>query len=51
MTYNTEAIILKKRTWRENDLEIIFLSKELGKMRAVAVGAKKMLSKLLKRLN
>ncbi|KKR48460.1 MAG: repair protein RecO protein [Candidatus Magasanikbacteria bacterium GW2011_GWC2_40_17] len=46
MTYNTEAIILKKRTWRENDLEIIFLSKELGKMRAVAVGAKKMLSKL-----
>lgn len=46
MTYNIEAIILKKRAWRENDLEIIFLSKELGKMRAVAVGAKKMLSKL-----
>ncbi|MCX6779137.1 MAG: DNA repair protein RecO [Candidatus Magasanikbacteria bacterium] len=46
MTRNLEGIVLKKRNWRENDLEIIFLSKDWGKMRLLAIGARKFKSKL-----
>jgi len=46
MTRNIEGIVLKKRNWRENDLEITFLSKDWGKMRLLAIGARKFKSKL-----
>lgn len=50
MTFNTTAIILKRRDFREADLEITYLSKDYGKMRAVATGAKKIISKLASHL-
>lgn len=50
MTFNTTAIILKRRDFREADLEITFLSKDYGKMRAVATGAKRIISKLASHL-
>ena len=46
MTRNLEGVVLKKKNWRENDLEIIFFSKEWGKMRLLAIGARKFKSKL-----
>lgn len=46
MTYNTTAIILRRETFRESDLAITLLSREWGKIRAVAIGAKKAQSKL-----
>lgn len=46
MTHNFVGIVLKKRNWRENDLEIIFFSPFYGKMRLIATGARKFQSKL-----
>ncbi len=46
MTYNTTAIILRRETFREADLAVTLLSRECGKIRAVAIGAKKAQSKL-----
>lgn len=46
MTYNTTAIILRRETFREADLAVTLLSREWGKIRAVAIGAKKAQSKL-----
>lgn len=46
MTYNTTAIILRRETFRESDLSVSLLSREHGKIRAVAIGAKKIGSKL-----
>lgn len=46
MIFNTQAIILKRCDFREADLEVTFLSKDYGKIRAVAIGAKKITSKL-----
>lgn len=46
MTYNTQAIILKRKDFREADMEITFLSKDYGKLKAVAIASKKITSKL-----
>lgn len=46
MTYNTTAIILNRRAFREADLRVTFFSQDFGKGEAVAVGAKKIQSKL-----
>ena len=46
MTYNVTAIILRRETFREADLSVSLLSREHGKIRAVAIGAKKIGSKL-----
>ncbi|MBI5731817.1 MAG: DNA repair protein RecO [Candidatus Magasanikbacteria bacterium] len=46
MTINTAVIILKRLEFREDDLKIIFLSRDLGKSEAVAIGARKIGSKL-----
>jgi len=46
MTYNTTAIILRRETFRESDLSVSLLSREHGKIRAGAIGAKKIGSKL-----
>lgn len=46
MTFNVTAIILKREDFREADIRVVFLSRELGKGEAVAVGAKKIGSKL-----
>lgn len=46
MTHNLVGIVLKKRNWRENDLEITFLSPDYGKLPLVATGARKFQSKL-----
>lgn len=46
MTFNTTAIILNRRPFKESDLLVTFLSRDFGKMTAVAIGAKKIKSKL-----
>lgn len=46
MTYNTTALILSRRPFREADLRVTFFSRESGKGEAVAIGAKKTRSKL-----
>lgn len=45
-TYQTEAIILAREPYRENDSRITVYSREHGKLELVARGAKKTLSKL-----
>lgn len=46
MTYNTTAIILNRRSFREADVRVTFFSQDFGKGEAVAIGAKKIQSKL-----
>lgn len=46
MTYNTTAIILNRRVFREADVRVVFFSQDFGKGEAVAIGAKKIQSKL-----
>lgn len=46
MTFNTTAIILNRRAFKEADLLVTFLSRDFGKMTAMAIGAKKIKSKL-----
>lgn len=46
MTFNTTAIILNRRPFREADLRVAFFSQDFGKLEAVAIGAKKIQSKL-----
>lgn len=46
MTFNTTAIILNRRAFKESDLLVTFLSRDFGKMTAMAIGAKKIKSKL-----
>lgn len=46
MTYTTIAIILGRRDFREADLRVTLLSRDFGKIEAVAIGAKKIQSKL-----
>ena len=45
--FKTEAIVLTKRNWREQDLLFSFFTKEYGKVEAVVVGARKIKSKLV----
>ncbi|MDD5043576.1 MAG: DNA repair protein RecO [Patescibacteria group bacterium] len=45
-TYKTRAIVLTKKTWRENDALYSFYSEDFGKIKAVAKGAKRISSKL-----
>lgn len=46
MTVTTDAFIIKRRTYRENDKVITFYTPQFGKIEAVAIGTKKSLSKL-----
>ncbi|MBI5022982.1 MAG: DNA repair protein RecO, partial [Candidatus Magasanikbacteria bacterium] len=46
MTFNTTAIILNRHAFKESDLLVTFLSRDFGKMTALAIGAKKIKSKL-----
>lgn len=50
MTFNTTAIILNRRAFKESDLLVTFLSRDFGKMTAMAIGAKKIKSKLASHL-
>ena len=45
-SYKTTAVLIKKRDWRESDLLFSFYAEKFGRVEAVAVGAKKILSKL-----
>lgn len=45
--FKTEAIVLTKKNWRENDLLFSFYTRDFGKIDAVATGARKVLSKLV----
>ena len=45
-TFSTNAIILDRQNFRENDLRVIIYSKEKGKLELVAKGAKKNTSKI-----
>ena len=45
-TYKTEGIILRRRDWRESDSLFDIYTRDYGKVRAVAIGAKKIKSKL-----
>lgn len=46
MTITTDAFIIKRRAYRENDKVITFYTPQFGKIEAVAIGTKKPLSKL-----
>lgn len=46
MTRNITAIILAREDFREADLRVTLFSKECGRLEAIAVGAKKIVSKL-----
>jgi DNA repair protein RecO (recombination protein O) len=48
--FQTLAITLKKQPWKENDCFFTFYTKELGKIAVLAVGAKKIKSKLVSHL-
>lgn len=45
-TYNLEAIVLNRYTFRENDSRVILYSRERGKLELVARGTKKIKSKI-----
>jgi len=45
--FKTEAMVLTKRNWRENDLLFSFYTKDFGKIEAVVTGARKSTSKLV----
>jgi DNA repair protein RecO (recombination protein O) len=45
-TYKTEGVILRRRDWRESDSLFDIYTRDYGKVRAVAIGAKKIKSKL-----
>lgn len=45
--YKTNAVVLKKKNWREDDLLFSFFTEKYGKVDAVAVGARKLKSKLV----
>jgi DNA repair protein RecO (recombination protein O) len=45
-TYNTQAIVLRRIDWREADRLFVLLTRDCGKIEAVARGTKKILSKL-----
>lgn len=49
--YKTNAIILKKQNWRENDLFFYLYTEKFGKITAVASGTRKIQSKLSGHLN
>lgn len=43
---NSEALILKRNDWRENDSRVVLYTKKFGKLSLVARGAKKFKSKI-----
>jgi len=45
-TYKTIGIVIKRKDWRENDSLFSFYTRDFGKVEAVAVGSKKITSKL-----
>ncbi len=45
--FKTEAIVLTKRNWREQDLLFSFFTKDYGKVEVVVAGARKIKSKLV----
>ncbi|KKR08549.1 MAG: repair protein RecO protein [Parcubacteria group bacterium GW2011_GWC2_39_14] len=45
--FKTEAIVLTKKNWRENDLLFSFYTKDFGKIEAVVTGARRSKSKLI----
>jgi DNA repair protein RecO (recombination protein O) len=47
----TYAIILSKKNWREDDLLFSFFTKEFGRLDIVAIGARKLKSKLVGHLS
>ena len=51
VTRSTRAIVLNKKDWREDDLLFSLFSEELGKIKVVATGAKKIKSKLVGHLS
>lgn len=44
--YKTRGIVLKKRNWREDDLLFSIFTEQFGRVEALAVGARKIRSKL-----
>jgi DNA repair protein RecO len=50
-SYKTHAIVLSKRTWRENDLLFSFYTENFGKVEVLATGAEKIKSKLVGHLS
>lgn len=46
MTFNDRAIVLARTPWREADKRVILYTREHGKIEAVAIGARKIKSKL-----
>lgn len=46
MTFTTQAYIIKRRTYREYDKVVTLYTPQFGKIEAVAIGTKKLLSKL-----
>ena len=50
-SYKTQAIVLKKRIWRESDLLFSFYTKDFGKVEVLATGAQKIKSKLVPHLS
>ncbi len=44
-TWRTEAIVLQRRDWRENDSLFTLLTRELGRVDVVSIGTKKIKSK------
>jgi DNA repair protein RecO (recombination protein O) len=50
-TFKTKAIVLQKKNWRENDLLFSLYTKDFGRVEAVAVGARRVKSKLVGHLS
>ncbi len=46
MTITDRAIILSRQPWREHDKRVVFLTRNHGKLDAIAIGAHKIRSKL-----
>lgn len=49
--YKTQAIVLSRRDWQENDCLFDFYTQEFGRIKAVAVSARKIQSKLMGHLS
>ena len=45
-SYASEALIIRRNDWRENDSRVVLYTKKFGKLSLVARGAKKMRSKI-----